>query len=461
MGGVDYTYDGMGNRVKQTVGVNVTQYLLDMQPGLSVVLAETQGANTTRYVHGPTGIHAHKDNAGNWEWILQDGLGTVRGVVDNNMSVLESRFYDPIGVLLESSGTNQTMYNFTGEPMDGNGLLYLRARYYAPNLGIFPNLDPFEGSMQRPMSLNGYSWVEGNSINATDPSGKCMETTVCDQLQRTGCSVRELLRHGCISLVDEPEECCGPVADDWFRRVVNENLLYDGGAVNYPIFGAMSFETLGAIFGGEDTFGLAEHVLREQPIYRYATYGLVLRTALIDYRAMAQMEQGITPIYTDTQTSNQLITLCGQCINASDFGNFLFGVAGYAWGFSFDLVVNGAQLFNAVTRDWSNIIRSGYDIQGVMAGYEFAQHGTSESAEDFCQRIRNTTRFWNFQRFEDARFTEHTQVPCGEFRRTATLDNAPIPVPNWNRYIFDPPVIATSSWPYSTPEEELRSRWQR
>ena len=52
-----------------------------------------------------------------------------------------------------------------------NGLLYLRARYYAPTLGIFPSLDPFEGTMQRPLSLNGYSWVEGNPINLTDPSG--------------------------------------------------------------------------------------------------------------------------------------------------------------------------------------------------------------------------------------------------------------------------------------------------
>lgn len=55
---------------------------------------------------------------------------------------------------------------------DENGQVYLRARYYTPVLGVFPSRDPFEGLMDRPMSLNGYSWVEGNVVNAVDPSGK-------------------------------------------------------------------------------------------------------------------------------------------------------------------------------------------------------------------------------------------------------------------------------------------------
>ena len=31
---------------------------------------------------------------------------------------------------------------------------------YDPATGVFTALDPFEGTMQRPMSMNGYSWVE-------------------------------------------------------------------------------------------------------------------------------------------------------------------------------------------------------------------------------------------------------------------------------------------------------------
>ena len=61
MGSASYAYDGAGNRIQQTVSATVTNYLLDLQPGLANVLQATQGANTTRYVHAPRGIHAQKD----------------------------------------------------------------------------------------------------------------------------------------------------------------------------------------------------------------------------------------------------------------------------------------------------------------------------------------------------------------------------------------------------------------
>ncbi|MEO8394847.1 MAG: RHS repeat-associated core domain-containing protein, partial [Chloroflexota bacterium] len=175
MGSANYAYDGAGNRIQQTVSATVTNYLLDLQPGLATVLQATQGANTTSYVHAPRGIHAQKDASGNWEWMLQDGLGSVRGVADNSANPLESRKYAPYGEPTQLSGTSQTSYGFTGEMTDASGQVYLRARYYNPSIGVFTGLDPFEGMAQRPMSLNGYSWVEGNVINAVDPSGMIYE----------------------------------------------------------------------------------------------------------------------------------------------------------------------------------------------------------------------------------------------------------------------------------------------
>ena len=51
--------------------------------------------------------------------------------------------------------------------------MYLRARYYAPGLGVFPSLDPVEGIPEHASSLNRYSYVAGNTINAVDPTGLC------------------------------------------------------------------------------------------------------------------------------------------------------------------------------------------------------------------------------------------------------------------------------------------------
>jgi RHS repeat-associated protein len=171
MGGASYKYDGAGRRVQQTIGATVTNYLLDIQPGLPVVLSETSGAATTRYIHGPRGPLAQKDASNNWEWMLQDGLGSVRGVTDNAVNVLWAGNYDGYGTGFDAVGTAQTSYGFTAEPQLQGGLVHLRARNYNPALGVFTALDPFEGVRDRAMSLNGYSWVEGNVPNRVDPSG--------------------------------------------------------------------------------------------------------------------------------------------------------------------------------------------------------------------------------------------------------------------------------------------------
>lgn len=172
-GGISYAYDGLSNRVSQTASSIFTKYLLDLQPGLTVVLGATVGANTERYVHAPRGIHSREDAAGAWHWAVQDALGTVRAET-NSSGVLEgSRNLDPFGNLIGSvDGTIGTPYHFTGEPRDADGLNYHRARYLNPQVGTWISLDPMEGTLSQSMSLNGYSYVEGNPIMGIDPTGQ-------------------------------------------------------------------------------------------------------------------------------------------------------------------------------------------------------------------------------------------------------------------------------------------------
>ncbi len=170
-----YAYDGMGSRVSQTVSSIVTQYLLDVQPGLVNVLAQTTGGNTSRFVYGPRGILAYQNGLGNWSGIVQDGLNSVRMEVDDNLAVQAAQNYGPYGVPFGGQGTFGLPFAFTGEPTDANGLVYLRARYYSPALGVFPNLDPVEGVMQQAMSLNRYGYTQWNPTNRVDPSGMLME----------------------------------------------------------------------------------------------------------------------------------------------------------------------------------------------------------------------------------------------------------------------------------------------
>jgi RHS repeat-associated protein len=180
MGGISYAYDGLGSRTHQTVHSIVTNYLLDVQPGLVKMLGATTGPDAQHYVFGPRGILAGEDSTGNWIWMVQDGLGSVRIEVGDTLGVLASQNYKPYGHEFGTQGNFGLPFGFTGEPGDGNGLVYLRARYVNPILGVFTGLDSLEGNIQELMSLNRYSWVEGNVSNRIDPSGQQLTATDCE-----------------------------------------------------------------------------------------------------------------------------------------------------------------------------------------------------------------------------------------------------------------------------------------
>ena len=123
-----YSYDGLGNRISQDVNGLLTRYLLDMQPGLTQVIAATTGVSTDRYLHAPRGIHAMKNNAGNWIWPTQDGLGNVRQELSDGLAVNGVRSYEPFLTPFGEQGSFGMPFGATGEMVDVSGLMYLRNR---------------------------------------------------------------------------------------------------------------------------------------------------------------------------------------------------------------------------------------------------------------------------------------------------------------------------------------------
>ena len=76
-GGVAYSfaYNGLGDRVQQTVGGAATSYTLDLNTGLTQVLAD--GASTYLYGLGRIG-----QQSAEWAYHLPDALGSMRQVAD-------------------------------------------------------------------------------------------------------------------------------------------------------------------------------------------------------------------------------------------------------------------------------------------------------------------------------------------------------------------------------------------
>ena len=128
-------------------------------------------------------------------YFLGDALGSVRQVVDPQAEVLLAQSYSPYGETLSSVGDYETAYSYTGEMTDGTGLVNLRTRYYDPGTGRFVSRDTWGGNYNRSLSLNRWSYVEGNPIVRNDPSGHCygplsflrnvpVEREICESLDQ-------------------------------------------------------------------------------------------------------------------------------------------------------------------------------------------------------------------------------------------------------------------------------------
>ena len=139
-------------------------YVLDLATTLPVVISDTEAV----YLYGLDVIAQQQSER---FYYAHDGLGSVRQLLDNTGQIAETYAYDPFGVPL-ASDTVPNPWRFTGEAWDAEvELLYLRARYYQPGTGRFISKDPWPGDLQRPGTLNPYSYVTNSPANLRDPSG--------------------------------------------------------------------------------------------------------------------------------------------------------------------------------------------------------------------------------------------------------------------------------------------------
>jgi RHS repeat-associated protein len=91
---------------------------------------------------------------------------------DRKGSIKTIYLYDAFGQVQKEMGHVDNDFQFTGEQMDDEtGLMYLRARYYDPEVGRFVTRDPMPGLILSPKTLNRYTYVGNNPINFVDPSG--------------------------------------------------------------------------------------------------------------------------------------------------------------------------------------------------------------------------------------------------------------------------------------------------
>jgi RHS repeat-associated protein len=132
-GNETYSYDADGERVKKVKGNTTTVYLEglweEVAGGAAKAYYSFNGQVEVLYTSSPSAF----------TYLHNDHLGSVSVATDGAQNKTQQEF-DPWGKV-RSGGISQTSLNYTGQRLDGTGLLYYHARYYDPNLGRFVSAD--------------------------------------------------------------------------------------------------------------------------------------------------------------------------------------------------------------------------------------------------------------------------------------------------------------------------------
>ncbi len=205
-GDTSYEYDAENNRTAVTTRTKRTEYVINSQPELSQVLQSKiiennneESAEITYYYYGQ-GLLA-QENGQDYLTYHFNNVGSTMAVTDQNGALIAKYNYSPYGELIEGEYDENIQFLYNGQygvVTDGNGLYYMRARYYNVDIKRFINQDVLTGTLERISSLNRFSYVEGNPVSYLDPFGlDVWETAVLHDITAVLGIIGGLISHVC------------------------------------------------------------------------------------------------------------------------------------------------------------------------------------------------------------------------------------------------------------------------
>jgi RHS repeat-associated protein len=173
---VSYAYDPLDRMTTRTEVVILSttyRYAGETQDVVKETLLDEAPLalpTTTLYSHAPEGPLASKGNLGT-RWYVGDTHGDVVAEVDS-ADPIGARSYSPSGEEREATTIAPGPFGFQGDWTDSaTELVDMGARLYSGGLGRFTTMDPLEGSIQNPTSLNDFIYGWGNPVTLSDPYG--------------------------------------------------------------------------------------------------------------------------------------------------------------------------------------------------------------------------------------------------------------------------------------------------
>ena len=190
-----YTYDAENTRLTEETENTRHTFVTDKETTYSQLLTETiSEKHLLTYKETATIIYTYgnglisdsrkeaKDSDTEKRYYHYNHIGSTTAITDADGDLLYSFTYGTYGELTgiyDADGEQaedtaaviqaenlRFLYNGRyGVETGANGLYYMRARYYNPQIKRFINRDIIDGSITDSQSLNKYSYVQGNPVN--------------------------------------------------------------------------------------------------------------------------------------------------------------------------------------------------------------------------------------------------------------------------------------------------------
>jgi RHS repeat-associated protein len=353
--------------------------------------------------------YIYQSVAANWAYHHHDALGSLRQLTDSEGTVTLTKSYLPYGDELSSSGVSTSSYGFTGEMQDmATGLVYLRARYYAPWDGRFLTQDPWDGDYNQPMSYNGWLYGYANPVMFADSSGQnpLSRYDKVATLDITAWLQSEMLKHYTYGTARRSDvrlmklitlswpysnSGCGdpiPELDDIatmhpYNVIVDEFTMFGGIPIGH--FPATTEATgFPLVLAGLPGLLLAKmNTVNFLAGVEYGAYGLA-----IDYATIGYSPQPNTIEDAGNGDDKKVVTICGKAHDVSDVGNIMFGLGGQARGYPLEMVYLSAASFNGLSGE-GIISALGPDGWGAPAGWWLGLRGAYTSEASMCNQLDN------------------------------------------------------------------------
>jgi RHS repeat-associated protein len=179
-GRMKYRYNWKNERIETIWRGKVTRYVIDDSSRLSRVLMEQdrEGNILTCYVYGLGLIGLEDARTGKYLSYHSDQRGSTTILTDGQGIVTDRYAYGIYGEVEHYEGSTHQPFQYNGRDgvmTDANGLYYMRARYYHPELKRFLNRDTVRGDITDGQTFNRYAYVNGDPVKYVDPLGLSKE----------------------------------------------------------------------------------------------------------------------------------------------------------------------------------------------------------------------------------------------------------------------------------------------